>query len=60
MVELPLLGGHEQHGTRPVIVAGDPTLSVILVVPLTTNHNYLKFPYTTPINFSITNGLDKD
>lgn len=60
MVELPVLSGYEQHGTRPVIVVGDPTLSVVLVVPLTTNHNYLKFSYTVLINSSVTSGLDKD
>ena len=60
VVELPVLGGYEQHGTRPVIVAGDPELSVVLVIPLTTNHNYLKFPYTVLMDSSANSGLDKN
>ena len=60
VVELPVLGGYEQHGTRPVIVVGDPALSVVLIVPLTTNHDYLKFSHTVLMNFSTMSGLDKD
>ena len=60
MVALPPIDGHEQSGTRPAIVVGDPTLSVVIVVPLTTNHRYLKFPYTVLISPSISNGLNQD
>ena len=60
VVGLPTIDGHEQYGVRPAVIVGDPTLSVVIVVPLTTNHRYLKFPYTVLINPSISNGLNQD
>ncbi|MBN2035558.1 MAG: type II toxin-antitoxin system PemK/MazF family toxin [Chitinispirillaceae bacterium] len=53
--------GHEQAGTRPaVVIEGDafiPRLSIVLVVPMTTNPSVQRFPTSLKINPSNENGL---
>ena len=61
-IELPPpLGGagHEQRGRRPAIALQDelPTLPTILVLPLTSRLEALRFPFTLRLEPSVTNGL---
>ena len=61
IIELPAADGREQMGVRPaLIVHCDATLSqvpVVLVVPLTSQMNALRFPHTISVQPSIMNGL---
>ena len=60
-VEFPARGGHEQAGRRPAIVVQDAAassqLSTVLLVPLTTRLDALRFPGTVVIDPDATNGL---
>ncbi len=53
--------GHEQVGTRPALVVQDDsaseTLSVIMIVPFTSNLKAQRFPHTILIQPSARNGL---
>jgi mRNA interferase MazF len=53
--------GHEQVGTRPALLVHDDstseTLSVIMIVPLTSNLKAQRFPHTIFIPASSENGL---
>lgn len=53
--------GHEQVGTRPALIVQDDsksdTLSVIMIVPFTSNLKAQRFPHTIPIPPSKDNGL---
>jgi len=53
--------GHEQVGTRPALVVQDDptseTLSVIMIVPFTSNLKAQRFPHTILIQPSAQNGL---
>lgn len=53
--------GHEQVGTRPALVvhadATSETLSVIMIVPFTSNLKAQRFPHTLLIHPSKQNGL---
>ena len=53
--------GHEQVGTRPALVvqndAGDESLSVIMIVPFTSNLKAQRFLHTILIEPSKENGL---
>lgn len=53
--------GHEQVGTRPALVVHDDatndTLSVIMIVPFTSNLKAQKFPHTILVEPSRENGL---
>ena len=60
VVTIPVTDGHEQHGTRPVIVLGDTPSSVVVGIPCTTNMRALRFPYTVSITASEHNGLTQD
>ena len=57
-VELPARGGRAQAGRRPAIIAQAPsTLPTILLVPLTSQLDALRFPGTVLIEASQQNGL---
>ena len=60
-VDFPARGGHEQAGRRPAIVAQDAAASdrlpTVLVIPLTTRLDALRFPGTLAIDPDATNGL---
>jgi mRNA-degrading endonuclease toxin of MazEF toxin-antitoxin module len=60
-VDFPARGGHEQAGRRPAIVAQDAAASdllpTVLVIPLTTRVDALRFPGTLAIDPDTTNGL---
>ncbi|MBI2550040.1 type II toxin-antitoxin system PemK/MazF family toxin [Candidatus Woesearchaeota archaeon] len=57
LVELPTTNGHEQTGTRPVIVLADTEANVAIAVPLTSNLQALRFLSTIEIKPSKKNGL---
>ncbi len=58
IVELLLASGHEQVGTRPAIILADTRSPVVVVIPLTSNLQALRFPFTFLVTPSKTNGLD--
>lgn len=65
LINLPqVLGetGHEQVGQRPALVVHNNAtisqLSVIMIIPLTTQLNAANFPHTLLLQPSIKNGLD--
>lgn len=57
LVALPMTVGHEQTGLRPAIVLSEPMANIISVIPLTSNIQALRFPFTLEINPSKRNGL---
>ena len=57
-VELPARGGHAQGGRRPAIVAQKTaTLPTVLIVPLTSQLDALRFPGTVLVEAGKENGL---
>jgi mRNA-degrading endonuclease toxin of MazEF toxin-antitoxin module len=60
-VDFPARGGHEQAGRRPAIVAqtndASARLPTVLVIPLTTRLDALRFPGTLAIDPDKMNGL---
>ncbi len=57
LVRLPAGVRHEQYGERPAIVLAQPTVKLVVVIPLTTNLEALRFPHTLTIEPTATNGL---
>jgi mRNA interferase MazF len=64
LVNLPQVAGvsgHEQTGVRPALVVHDDatsdSLSLIMIVPITSNLTAQKFAHTIPIQPSTQNGL---
>jgi len=57
LVELPRTNGHEQAGTRPVIVLREAEANIAVVIPFTSNIQALRFPHTLEIRPSKENGL---
>jgi len=41
--------GHEQYGQRPAILISDTKTDIAVVIPLTTNLEALRFPFTLTI-----------
>ncbi len=60
IVELPLKKGKEQRGTRPALILADTKTDLIIVIPLTSNLQALRFPYTIEIKKSNKNNLDEN
>ena len=62
-VEFPLRGGHAQAGRRPAIVVqsagATAKLPTILLVPLTTQLDALRFPGTALVEATTENGLKR-
>ena len=56
LVEIPSSNGSEQAGTRPAIILADVS-NLTVIVPLTSNIQALRFPYTLEIKPSNLNGL---
>jgi mRNA-degrading endonuclease toxin of MazEF toxin-antitoxin module len=60
-VEFPARGGHAQAGRRPAIVvqgsAASARLPTVLLVPLTSQLDALRFPGTVLVEADIHNGL---
>lgn len=58
MVSLPDAEGHEQRGERPaIIISVHRQANVCMVIPLTSNQDTLRFPFSYEIDCSTTNGL---
>lgn len=57
LVEFPSSKGHEQEGTRPVIILVETEANISVVVPLTSNIQALRYPHTLEIKPSKLNGL---
>ena len=60
VVELPFKNGREQRGTRPCLILADTKTSMNIVIPMTSNLQALRFPYTLEIEKSRENGLMED
>lgn len=66
LVNLPEVAsaGREQTGSRPALIVHDSstesTLSVIMIVPFTSNMTANRFPHTIIVHPSSQNGLDVD
>jgi mRNA interferase MazF len=60
-VDLPSKGGHAQAGRRPAIILQEPKVSAriptVLVVPLTSQLDALRFPGTVLVEADAANGL---
>jgi len=55
------IAGHEQKGVRPaIVVAKHDETKMCVVIPLTTQENVTRFPYTELIKKSNRNGLKQD
>ena|SRR3989344_9537453 len=59
-LELPFKDGREQRGTRPCLILANTTTDMIVVAPLTSNIQALRFPYAVEIKKSEKNGLSSD
>jgi len=59
ILKLPFKNGKEQRGIRPCLVIGD-TQIMTSVIPITSNLQALRFPYTIEIKKSKENGLEKN
>lgn len=55
--------GHEQIGSRPALIVHNDvtcqTLSVIMIIPFTSQLSAQRFPHTIPVSPSPTNGLNQ-
>ena len=49
IVNLAVETGHEQFGQRPAILISDTKTGVVIVIPLTSNLESLRFPFTLAI-----------
>jgi len=59
LVNIPNSKGHEQYGSRPVVITSNPEANIIAIIPFTTNLKYTKFIHTITINPSSNNGLNE-
>ena len=57
LVELPSTDGHEQKGTRPVIILAETEANIAIIIPFTSNLQALRFLNTTEVKPSKLNGL---
>ena len=57
LVEIPSTNGHEQSGKRPAIVLADTEANIVIIIPLSSNLQALRFPHTLEIRPSSKNGL---
>lgn len=60
LIDLAFSFGHEQCGFRPAILMSQTVAGMIIVVPLTTNLEALRFPYTLSILENSTNNLSQN
>ena len=62
-IQMPGSGGHAQAGRRPAIIMQSETaqnLPTILIIPLTTQLNAVRFPGTVLIEATAQNGLKQN
>lgn len=57
IVGFPQTNGHEQTGTRPVLIIADTESNISVVIPFTSNIQALRFPHTIEVEPSKGNGL---
>jgi len=57
LTEFPAIMGHEQTGNRPAIILTDTDFEITIIIPITSNIQALRFPYTLEIKPSKSNGL---
>ena len=57
LIELPSANGHEQGGSRPAIILSDTETNISIIIPLTSNLQSLRFPYSLEIRPNKSNGL---
>ena len=60
ILELPSKGRREQSGTRPCLILADTQTNMIIVIPLTSNFQALRFPNTLEIKKSYENKLERN
>ena len=59
-VELPKSNEHEQSGLRPVIVISEVDAGMVLIIPLTSNIQALRYANTIQVKPTKTNGLKEN
>lgn len=59
IVDLSLGTGHEQHGKRPAVLISDTKTNIVIIVPITSNPEALRFPHTLTIVPDKQNKLDQ-
>jgi mRNA interferase MazF len=57
LTQFPQTDGHEQSGTRPVIVLSELDPNTAIVIPFTTNIQALRYSNTIEVHPSQNNGL---
>ena len=60
LVDLSSGFGHEQRGFRPAILVSSFIAGMVVVIPLTTKFESLRFPYTLSIIASSVNSLEQN
>lgn len=60
IISLSNASGHEQIGTRPAIIISDTETPMAIVIPVTSNLQALRFPYTFAIGPTNSNGLKEE
>ncbi len=58
LVELPKIDGRETFGYRPATVLADPSATIAIIAPLTSNLAATRFSYSRRIDPARGNGLD--
>lgn len=59
IISLTIGAGREQYGERPAILISDTKTGIVVVIPLTSNLEALRFPYTLAILPDKENNLEK-
>jgi mRNA interferase MazF len=49
VINLVVEVGHEQYGQRPAILISETKTDIVIVIPLSSNLEVLRFPYTLAI-----------
>lgn len=52
--------GHEQSGIRPVIILAATSTKIVVIIPITSNRDALRFPHTLALKATGQNGLMRD
>lgn len=60
LVDLKSSIGREQAGERPAIIVATTKMSLVMVIPLTSNLKALRFPYTIAITPDKINKLSRE
>lgn len=59
IIDLSLGTGHEQSGKRPAVLISDTKTNIVIIVPITSNQEALRFQYTLIIAPDKQNKLDQ-